>query len=123
MDDEETETANEAWRRYNAEKSTGEERTEHYPAGDEEEGATLALRLQHEGLIGAINRDVLHPLGLALGVTARSAAIDLEAMRAGEATGLTVHATSDPEGYCFPPEAHERINAKLRAAGHEGLIR
>lgn len=91
-----------------AEASGGGERVEHYPAGDT---ADLAMRLHREGLIFRINRAILHPLGLALGVAGD---IDRETMQARSVYALTLHDT----GMEYTAEQIERNERKLREAGH-----
>jgi hypothetical protein len=77
----------------------------------------LAQRLHDEGLLYAVNRLVLHAVGLALGVRAR--AVD----DSHEVTGLCLFATDDPEGirYDDPEGTVRRALAKLRDAGHKDL--
>lgn len=84
---------------------------EHYPAGDT---SALALRLHHEGLIYRINREVLHPLGLALGIA--SADIDHETLRAATISALTICATDDGEPIEYTPAQIARNERKLEAA-------
>lgn len=110
----------EAWREQNRRdaEGAGYAVVENYPAGDREEGAALAQRLHDDGLIFAINRLVLHPLGLALGV--QVANLDRERMR-GDVQGLTLNATDDPEGFSYPQETVARNLVKLREAGLDAL--
>lgn len=79
---------------------------EHYPAGDT---AELAMRLHREGLIYRINREILHPLGLALGISGK---IDREAMVATSVNALTLHDTGG-EPLEYTPEQIARNEAKL----------
>lgn len=92
---------------------------EHYPAGDPQDGATLAQRLHDEGLVFAINREILHPLGLALGVGIDPATSEAQAKR-GRVKSLTLYAAAD-EPIVYEGAIIERNVAKLRAAGHDAL--
>lgn len=99
----------------------GPTRDEHFPfrATREQGGSVLPQRLHDEGLLFAVNALVLHDLGLALGITAGS--LDPATMKAERVSGLTLHATEDPEGFEFGEAAFDRAQAKLRAAGHDVL--
>jgi hypothetical protein len=88
--------------------------TERYAA----QGATdIALRLHREGLIFRINREVLHPLGLALGIAAE---VDRSS---GEPVAQAVYALTlqdtGGEPMEFSAAAVERNEAKLREHGHD----
>lgn len=100
--------------------------TETFPFGARmDHRPVLAQRLHDEGLLYAINRLVLHPLGMALGVGVQN--LDRETMRA-EVWDLNLNATDDPEGIVYgTPGTSEgekvlqRNLDKLRAAGHDDL--
>jgi hypothetical protein len=95
------------------------DRQEEYNPGDVTPDATLlAQRLHDEGLLFAINRLVLHPLGLALGVRGNRVA-DTVIVR-----GLVLFSTDDPEGIVFAnaTDVLERALTKLTAAGHDIVI-
>lgn len=79
-------------------------------------GAALAQRLSDEGLIATINTLILHPLGLALGVSVEGL---LEETMTGTVSGLTLHQTQDPEGIKFEQWDAVRARAveKLESAG------
>jgi hypothetical protein len=81
--------------------------------------ASLAQRLHDEGLIYAINRLVLHPVGLALGVDVTN--LDRETMR-GEVQQLFLLSTHG-ERIVYQDDAEERCIAKLREAGHDAVAR
>lgn len=78
------------------------------------EGTEVAQCLHDEGLCFAINRLVLHPLGLALGFNA--VVYDRENVRA-EVRGLFLRDT-DGEAIEFDAAAVTRNLVKLREAGH-----
>lgn len=82
----------------------------------------LAQRLHDEGLVYAINRLVLHPLGIALAVEGTRVEVHGPADSMMNVTGLALVATSDPEGIVFDEESKARGIARLRAAGHESLV-
>lgn len=96
------------------EERGGYERVEGYPAGAESD---LALRLHREGLIYRINREVLHPLGLAIGVTVPKGELDEETMLAPRVSALDLFDTGG-EPIEYTPEQIERNERKLREAGH-----
>jgi hypothetical protein len=87
---------------------------EHYVAAD----LALAQRLHDDGLVFAVNVLVLHPLGLALGVSVSE--FDAETMR-GRVTALILHATAQDEKIEYEGDVIERGLSKLAAAGHDGL--
>lgn len=90
-------------------------RMESYPMNDQD--AQLGQRLHEEGLVYAINRLVLHPVGLALGTS--GAMTD----RHQTVTGLALFSSDDPEGIVFADDGqHERGMAKLTKAGHTDLL-
>ena len=74
----------------------------------------LGQRLHDEGLVYAINRLVLHPLGLALATSGMIVNADAVHM---QVSGLALLASADPEGIVYgDDEPCERALAKLRAA-------
>lgn len=85
------------------------EAAEIYPAESE---ATLAQCLTDEGLLGAINAALLHPLGLALGVQGKKTSEPGAAPQV-EVRALTLHHTDDPEGFRYDADALGRVRAKL----------
>lgn len=91
---------------------------EYSPNGVTPEATLLAQRLHDEGLLFAINRLVLHPLGLALGVRGNRVADNVIV------TGLVLFSTDDPEGIVFANanDVLARSRAKLAAAGHDVVI-
>jgi hypothetical protein len=66
-----------------------------------------AAFLLESGLLGEINRVVLHPRGLALGV----------GVNEGRATSCRLNRTDDPEGWDFDAAGLEDILRKLTASG------
>jgi hypothetical protein len=70
----------------------------------------LAQVLFDAGLLFAVNAAVLHPHGLALGVS-----VDEDA--GGRVTGLSLHRTSDPDGLWFDEATVVVGRQKMRAAG------
>lgn len=95
-----------------AEVSGDYARVEGYPAGA---GSDLALRLHREGLIYRINREILHPLGLALGVSIPEGELNRETMLAERVSALDLFDTGG-EPIEYTPEQIERNEAKLRKA-------
>jgi hypothetical protein len=96
-----------------AEQQRGWARAEGYPAGAESD---LALRLHREGLIYRINREILHPHGLALGVSIPKGALDKDTMLATRVTALDLFDTGG-EPIEYTPEQIERNERKLGEAG------
>lgn len=78
-------------------------------------GYGVAQRLHDEGLVFAINRLVLHPLGLAIGFHAN---VEDEENRRGRVKGLFLRSTGDDSPIEFDDAAVKRNLSKLRAAGH-----
>lgn len=70
-----------------------------------EEFYSMQFLMDH-GLLAEINRQILHPLGLALGVY-----IDSET---GQVTRTFLKGTSDPEGYYFSNETLEKNKYKYK---------
>lgn len=82
--------------------------TERYTlAPDQGDVADIAQVLYDSGLLLLVNTGVLHPHGLALGVTAEN----------GKVTGLNLHRTSDPAGVWFDEATTERARQKLVTSG------
>lgn len=84
----------------------------------------IAQRLHDEGLLWAVNRLVLHELGLALGVT--GVVHDAVAGEGKIAEQVTVQkvmlvASDDPITYAPADDIRRRALAKMRAAGHHHL--
>lgn len=76
----------------------------------------LAQRLHDEGLVVAVNRLVLHPAGLAIGVRART--IDDPPV----VQGLAMFATDYPDGIEYADDGQaDRGVERLDAAGHGQL--
>ena len=97
-----------------------EERAERYwPLNAEGEyvDAPNAKRLQNEGLVFAINYLLLHPAGLALGVSVPRDEWDRETVVANRVVAVTLDQARDE--WEFGDGALERGLAKLRAAGHD----
>jgi hypothetical protein len=103
--------------RHRAASSYARERFESYPSGADD--PQLALRLQREGLILAINKLILHPLGLAIGLVIKEGDVDHETATARTAVGLMLAAGDEPIE--FDDGAIRRGIAKLQAAGHDDL--
>jgi len=94
------------WAEWNAElKGDSWAAAEGYPAGDT---AELAQLLWDQGLLYLINREVLHPHGLALGVDHQD----------GKVGVLFLARTNDPDGIDFDPRDHAEGEAKLHEAGY-----
>lgn len=84
--------------------------------------ARLAQRLHDEGLLYAVNRLVLHPLGLALGVSGKRIQAPEPEDPQLTVNGLYLCETADPEGIVYASDGQqERGLAKLRVAGHSDL--
>lgn len=99
-----------------AHPSSGWARDERYaPTGSSTE---LAQRLHDEGLVYAINRLVLHPIGLALGVAG-----ELVGEHQVKVAGIVLFLTDDPEGIVYDATSEERGRGKLAHAGHVGVLR
>lgn len=96
-----------------AEEELGWKRVEGYPAGAESD---LALRLHRDGLIYRINREILHPLGLALGVSIPDGELDEETMLATRVTALDLFDTGG-EPIEYSADQVERNERKLHEAG------
>lgn len=80
----------------------------------------LGQRVHDEGLIFAINRLVLHPVGLAIGVYGELDDDDRHHIKTVK--GVSLFATDDPEGIIYASDGQiEAGLAKLREAGHEAL--
>lgn len=74
------------------------------------------------GLLGEINRVVLHPRGLALAVS-HSTSYGPDGKVTTVAFSDSLIATDDPEGIDFGPDAAADIAGRLRAAERDGLLR
>ena len=76
----------------------------------------LARYLQNSGLLARINETVLHPVGMALAVDAKTDEISDE-NDAGTVVGLSLIVTDDPEGIVFTNEQRRRSRRRQREAG------
>lgn len=81
--------------------------TEEYVLVPDEGEASIAQVLYDKGLLLAVNSAILHPHGLALGVTVDE----------GKVKGLSLHRTNDPQGLWFDEETTVHAREKLQAAG------
>lgn len=89
---------------------------EYNPARQPPDGVQIAQRLHDEGLLFAINRLVLHPLGLALGVRAHRMNDEVIVR------SLILFSVDDPEGIVFDPTARDRAVKKLIKAKHDVIV-
>lgn len=79
--------------------------------------------LLETGLLGEINRLVLHPRGLALATTYRTTTIGASAPEIVVEFSDSLLTTDDPEGIDFGADAMAEFTSRLRAAERCGEVR